>query len=256
MLHNLSPKKVLAAADPLLVKMYGQRPWRRHGDGVEVLVRTILSQSTNEIGGDAAYEKLRRCWPTWDGLADAPPSVVARVIRIGGLARLKAGYICGALRKIRAERGQIDLEFLASLPLEEATGYLRQFDGVGPKTADCVLSFAFHMPTFPVDTHIFLIARRLTVIPRGTSLEQAHEMLTGLIAPARRYAMHKLLIEHGRQLCLARHPHCGRCLLLEICPTGQRHEGISTRKPGVRQLVRRRRRRTVDGEQPGDRAKT
>ena len=107
-------------------------------------------------------------------------------------------------------------------PTQKAYQYLLGFEGVGPKTAACVLLFAFGKPVFPVDTHILRIAVRLGVLRAGTRAEQAQDILTPLIRPAHRLGMHLLLITHGRRTCRALGPHCDFCRLLDLCPTGKR----------------------------------
>lgn len=160
--------------------------------------------------------------PTWNAVADAPTADVEKCIRISGLSRIKAPRIQTILRQVRATRGRISLEFLKAMPPEDAYSYLRAFAGVGPKTASCVLLFSLGMPLFPVDTHVLRIARRLELANVRTDAEELQEMLTPLIPPADRYAMHILLITHGRRTCAARSLRCRHCQLLELCPTGKR----------------------------------
>jgi endonuclease-3 len=213
-----------------LVAAHGPRPWKCWGRGVGVLVDTILSQNTSAANSDAGYRQLRRALPTWNKVADAPVDQVERAIRVSGLSRLKAPRIQAILRQLRAERGRIDLQFLNDLDEQAAYDYLMKFAGIGPKTANCVLMFAFGKPVFPVDTHIRRIARRLGLIPPNASAERAHELLKPMIEPEDRYAMHVLLIEHGRTTCRAINPNCGDCTLLDMCPEGQRR--VRQRKEG------------------------
>jgi endonuclease-3 len=205
----------------LLERAYGPRRWRRWGSGVSELVGTILSQNTSNANSSAGYRQLWRRFRSWNRVADAPTAEVERCIRISGLSRIKAPRIQRILRQIRADRGRIDLQFLAGRPPERALEYLLAFDGVGPKTANCVLLFAFGMPVFPVDTHIHRIAIRLGWTRATATAEQAHDLLAPAIAPADRYAMHILLIEHGRVTCKARSPRCEWCDLLALCPFGR-----------------------------------
>jgi endonuclease-3 len=200
---------------------YGPRPARTWGRGVEVLVETILSQNTSNRNSEAAYRQLRRRFRTWDAVADAPVEEVERWIRTAGLSRIKAPRIQAILRQVRQERGRITLEFLKRGTVEEAIAYLRRFKGIGPKTIDCLLLFAFAMPVFPVDTHIHRIARRLKWIGPKVSAEKAHDVLEPAIPAGDRYEMHVLLIEHGRKTCKAINPRCARCVLLEVCPYGR-----------------------------------
>ena len=77
------------------------------------------------------------------------------------------------------------LDFLRTMKPAAAMEYLMGFDGVGPKTAQCVLLFSFGMAVFPVDTHIYRIAGRLGVLDKGVKADRAHETLAELIAPRR-----------------------------------------------------------------------
>lgn len=219
-----STKKQLAPISsllPLLKRAYGERPWQCWGRGVPVLVETILSQNTSAANSTAGYRQLWRAFRSWKKVADAPVEQVERAIRVSGLSRIKAPRIQSILRQLREAHGRIDLEFLKDREPQEAYAYLTQFTGVGPKTANCVLLFSFNMPVFPVDTHIHRIAIRLGVIPADSSADDAHRLLLPMIPPEDRYAMHVLLIEHGRRTCRAQNPRCGECCLRGSCPAAK-----------------------------------
>ena len=213
----------LARILKVLKATHGPRPRRRWGKAVDMLVGTILSQNTSDTNSSAGFERLRDAFATWDDVADAPVADIERCIRVSGLSRIKAPRIRNILRQVRRERGRIDLEFLAEMDPAEAAAELLRFDGVGPKTALCVLLFALGMPVFPVDTHIYRIAQRLGVLGPGVSAERAHEVLGPLIAPADRYAMHVLLIAHGRAVCKAQRPRCMECKILQYCKFGAKN---------------------------------
>jgi len=204
----------------LLTKAYGPRTWTSRRDAVEVLVGTILSQNTSNANSSAGLRALRRRLPSWNAVADARISTIERSIRVSGLSRIKAPRIRTILRQIRADRARISLAFLRTWDDREAYDYLLGFDGVGPKTALCVLMFAFGKPVFPVDTHVHRIARRLGLLGDGVPADRAHEALTPLIVPGDRYAMHVLLIAHGRATCHAHNPRCDECCLVRLCPYG------------------------------------
>ena len=150
---------------------------------------------------------------------------VERCIRVSGLSNLKAPRIQAILRRIKSDRGRIDLQFLKESDNDSAYRYLRTFPGVGPKTACCTLLFAFGKALFPVDTHIHRIARRLGLVPPRATPEQTQDLLTPTIDPTDRYEAHVLLIEHGRKTCRAINPRCEECVLLKICPFGQQRTG-------------------------------
>jgi endonuclease-3 len=204
-----------------LIRAYGPREAKCRGKGVDVLVDTILSQNTSNANSDAGYRRLRRRFRSWNQVANAPVDEVEKCIRISGLSRIKAPRIQQILTQIKADRGKMDLQFLNDLEETKAIEYLTQFKGVGPKTAACTLLFAFGKAVFPVDTHIHRIAKRLELIPQRASAEQAQEILTAMIRPSDRYAMHVLLIAHGRQTCRAINPECENCVLLSMCPFGK-----------------------------------
>ena len=204
-----------------LEREYGPREWSPSGPAVDVLVGTILSQNTSAANSTAGFQNLKERFSDWDAVAEASVPAIERAIRVSGLSRIKAPRIRSILRGIRGERGSIDLEFLADLPVEEALERLVAFKGVGPKTALCVLLFSFGKPAFPVDTHVHRVSRRLGLLLEDTPAERAHEELTPLIRPDNRYAMHLLLITHGRTVCRARNPRCSGCTLLSLCQFGK-----------------------------------
>ncbi|MFQ6101751.1 MAG: endonuclease III domain-containing protein [Anaerolineae bacterium] len=200
----------------LLLAAYGDHPWHAR-DPVAVLVSTILSQNTNDVNRDRAFERLRARCPTWEAVRDADLEDLMEAIRPAGLAPTKAPRIQGALQRVTAERGEISLDFLADLELEAARAWLLSIPGVGPKTAAIVLLFALGRPAFPVDTHVHRVARRLGFIPDRASREKAHQLLERLVPPAIYYSFHLNLIAHGRAVCHARGPECARCILQDHC---------------------------------------
>jgi endonuclease-3 len=90
-------------------------------------------------------------------------------------------------------------------------------DGVGPKTAACVLMFNFGRPVFPVDTHVHRVTRRLGLIGEKVTAEAAHEILGAACPDDLVYPFHVLLIEHGRRVCRPRKPLCKQCVLARGC---------------------------------------
>jgi endonuclease-3 len=200
-----------------LLDFYGQPVWRSPMLPVDELVSTILSQNTNDINRDRAYQSLRRHFPTWEAVRDADTDSVIAAIRSAGLANQKGPRIQQVLREISRERGSLELDFLRELPLEEARAWLKKFKGVGPKTAAIVLQFSLGRPAFPVDTHIYRVTGRIGLRPEKMTVEDAHLHLEKLFPPETYYAAHLNIIRLGREICLARKPACERCPLREIC---------------------------------------
>lgn len=206
-----------------------ERLRRQHGDPVrslplppiDELVMTILSQHTSDLNTERAFASLRSAFPTWDAVIAASDSQVADAIRGGGLADLKAPRIRRALLDIRERIGSFDLAFLADLPVVEARAWLMGLNGVGPKTASCVLLFSLDRPAMPVDTHVHRVTLRLGLIPDRTTAERAHELLEAIVPDGETYAAHMLFIRHGRETCLARRPRCAACVLVQCCPAAR-----------------------------------
>ncbi len=200
-----------------LKELYGEPTWRPHLPPVDELVNTILSQNTNDVNRDVAFEQMRTRFPTWELVRDAPLEALIEAIRPAGLAQQKAPRIQNALRELTKQRGEITLDFVAQMPLEEARVWLLALPGVGPKTAAIVLLFALGRPAFPVDTHVHRVTGRLGLIPPGMSADKAHQHLEQLAPPEHYYALHLNLIRHGREVCHARKPNCAACALRPFC---------------------------------------
>lgn len=201
----------------ILLSLYGEPTWRPHLNPVEELVSTILSQNTNDSNRDLAFERLRERLPSWEAVREAPVEAVEDAIRPAGLAQQKAPRIQNALRALTEQAGEISLDFLQEMPLENARSWLVSLPGVGPKTAAIVLLFAFGRPAFPVDTHVHRVTRRLGLIPEKMSADKAHQELEQLVPPEHYYPLHLNLIRHGRQVCQARQPRCQECDLRVYC---------------------------------------
>jgi endonuclease-3 len=200
-----------------LEAVYGVPEAVRGLDSLDVLIETILSQSTTNANSDRAFENLKRRFPTWEAARRARVTSIETAIRSGGLAKQKSARIKQLLNEIHQRRGSLDLSFLRSVPIEEAAQFLTSFKGVGPKTAACTLLFACNRALFPLDTHIFRIARRLELIPERCSDEEAHRLMGGMIPPRRYYEVHINLIRHGRTVCRPHNPLCEQCCIVDYC---------------------------------------
>lgn len=209
-----------------LLKAYGSPVWREELPPVDELVSTILSQNTNDVNRDRAFYALRGKFATWEAVRDAPEAEVVEAIRPAGLANQKGPRIQAVLRAITEERGALNIDFLRDLPVNEAREWLTKFKGVGPKTAAIVLLFSLGRPAFPVDTHVHRVTGRLGLRPEKMSADDSHAYFEGMLPPDTYYAAHLNIIRHGREVCHARKPACGGCVLLKLCPFGQ------AQKPG------------------------
>jgi endonuclease-3 len=225
-----------------MASVYGRETWQRRLDPTSELILTILTQNSADTNAEVAFEALRRGYPSdlppethnpgsgWGGfgLSAAPPPdwaavefaplpELTNVIRPGGLANQKAPRLQATLRRIREERGNYSLEFLADMPALEARAWLTSINGIGKKTASIVLLFCFGQPLFPIDRHVERVARRVGLVPPKVSIDDAHDLFLGLLRPDQMYEAHVNLIQHGRKVCHAQRPEHDRCPLRERC---------------------------------------
>ncbi len=196
-----------------------------HGDPFELLVATILSaQCTDERVNLVAPSVFAR-YPTPEDLAGAEPGELEELIRSTGFFRAKAQSLIGMATAV-SERfgGEIPraLEDLVTLP------------GVGRKTGNVVRSVAFSLPGLPVDTHVLRLSRRLGLTSE-TDPVKVESDLCALVAEEEWGALSLRLILHGRQVCVARTPRCGICILADRCPSAQPAAQTPALRSGVPQ---------------------
>jgi endonuclease-3 len=198
--------------------VYGVPDWPPHGEPLDELVLTVLSQSTNDRNRDVAYERLRERFPAWEAVRDAPVEEVEEAIRPGGISHVKSERIQRILRALPEDP---DLLFLRDMPIEDARAYLCDLPGVGRKTAACVLLFSYGLRDVPVDTHVGRVATRLALLRPGARSEEQHDAMTALTPPGAELELHINLLRHGRRTCHAPRPACRECALRRMCPSRQ-----------------------------------
>jgi len=200
-----------------LEKHFGRKIRKSRGSAVDVLISTILSQSTSDINSGRAFGSLKASFKSWEAVGRASLGRIEKSIRAGGLARIKAGYIKKALGRIRRDYGKYDLSGLKKMGIEESLKYLTSFPGVGEKTAACVLLFAFGRKVMPVDTHVHRVSVRLGLVPEGSDRGKTFQFWFGQNNIVDYYNLHLNMVQHGRVVCLARKPRCGECVLRSSC---------------------------------------
>jgi endonuclease III len=216
-LGDLSCRERALKVHHRLIEAYGEPEWRQHMDPVSELVSTILSQNTNDVNRDRAFQQLRERFSSWEDVRDADIEEIKDAIRVSGLANSKAPTIQRALRRITEERGELSLGFLQAMSVEEAKDWLTEIKGVGVKTASIVLLFSLDRPAFPVDTHVHRVTRRLSLVGQKASRERAHRILEEMMPEETYYAFHLNVIRHGREICVAGTPRCDECMLHKLC---------------------------------------
>jgi endonuclease-3 len=174
----------------------------------EMMVATILSAQCTDKQVNKVTPAVFARYPDACAMAEARVEDLYPLVKSCGF-KTKAGNIIAACRIIREKHGgevPRTLEELTALP------------GVGRKTANVVLSNAFGIPAFAVDTHVFRVARRLGLSKGTTPLAVETDLEKGIPEGLRSRSHHWLLL-HGRYICTARSPKCGKCQFAAWCPS-------------------------------------
>ncbi|MEI2386864.1 endonuclease III [Breoghania sp. JC706] len=177
-----------------------------------LLVAVVLSAQATDAGVNKATRGLFAMADTPEKMLALGEDRVREAIKTIGLYRNKAKNVIALSQMLIADyRGEVprSREALERLP------------GVGRKTANVVLNIAFGEPTIAVDTHLFRIGNRLGIAPGKTPLE-VELALEKIIPDAYRLHAHHWLILHGRYVCKARTPDCGRCIIADLCKSPEK----------------------------------
>nr|WP_245215809.1 Fe-S cluster assembly protein HesB [Pararoseomonas baculiformis] len=193
---------------------------------LDELVSSLLSHRTRNADSARAFRQLRDGFPGWEAVRDAPVEAVQDAIAPCTWPEAKAPALQRILQLITARRGALDLDHLADMPVQQAREWLESLPGVGPKTSAAVLSFSMlRARALPVDSHHHRVAQRLGIIPGNLPVGPSHRVMEAMLPPEwdaqQVYDHHEVLMLHGQRVCHFRSPACGRCVVLDLCPTGQ-----------------------------------
>jgi endonuclease III len=199
-------------------------PLRPQADAkpLDMLIATILSQNTNDKNSFRAYTQLRKKIPSWKKVAEAPVQSIVSAIKSGGMANQKSRRIKKVLQEVRVRFGNYSLEILNKKSNDEIMDILLEFNGVGTKTAACVLLFSLKREVFPVDTHIHRIAARMGISGKSKTPDESFAVLNKIVPDGKAYSFHTNLIRFGRKICRASNPLCGGCPLFGECKFKQK----------------------------------
>ena len=184
-----------------------------HETPFQLLVATILSAQATDKGVNKVTPKLFAIYPNAHALANSEEEVVIECIQSLGLYRNKA-------KNIRLCAQQLVERFNGEVPRTREE--LVQLAGVGRKTANVVLSVAFGLPAFAVDTHVERISKRLQMVKQSASVLEVEETLCKKLPKDLWGKAHPWMIFFGRYHCIARKPKCASCPLLDICAYGKK----------------------------------
>lgn len=173
----------------------------------ELLVAVILSAQATDKGVNRATRKLFARANTPEGIVALGEAGLLECIKSIGLYKSKA-------RNILATCQLLIEKYAGEVPRTREA--LEELPGVGRKTANVILNTAFGEPTIAVDTHIFRVANR-TGLARGKNVLEVELKLLRVVPREFRHDAHHWLILHGRYVCKARKPECGKCIIQHLC---------------------------------------
>lgn len=210
-------KNKIKNINSLLIKYFGIPPRNKKlPDPVDMLVGTILSQNTNDNNSYKAYQSLREKFNNWEEVSALPRSKIEKLIKVAGLGKQKSKAIKNMLTLLRKKRGIISFEYLKKLDDESVMNELIMFEGVGIKTASCVLLFSLNRNICPVDTHVHRTLNRIGIVKTTTPDKTFNEILEN-IPNGMAHQFHTNLIRLGREVCKPSKPNCSICPVEDNC---------------------------------------
>jgi len=181
-----------------------------YGSPVELAIATMLSAQCTDKRVNMVTPGLFKKYPSVEAFAAAPQEELEEAIHSVGFFRNKARNIRAlAATLLRDHGGELprDLESLVALP------------GIGRKTANLLVSTLFDTPGLVVDTHFIRLTNRLGFVEATRDAVFIERAMASLLPPERWTLWGHLMISHGRAVCSARKPACGRCPLARLCPS-------------------------------------
>lgn len=179
----------------------------KHATPFQLLAAVMLSAQCRDDRVNQVTEKLFALAPDPAAMAVLPVETIAEIIRPCGLYRNKSENLSACAK-------QLVEKFGGEVPhtMEELTG----LPGIGRKSANVVLGDAFRVPGFPVDTHVNRVLNRIGLV-KTKSPEAIEAAQNAAVPPEYWTNFSHLLIQHGRRVCHAARPECGRCTLAGFC---------------------------------------
>lgn len=210
-------KKRITKINELLIAFFGvPKRNKKKPDSLDMLIGTILSQNTNDRNSYKAYQNLKQKYNKWEEVERLPASKIEKIIKVAGLGKQKSKAIKNVLTGIRKEHKSLNLNYLKNYADQLVLDELTKYDGVGVKTASCVLLFSMHRNVCPVDTHVHRTLNRIGLV-NTSSPDKTFSFIFGKIPEGVAHSFHTNLIRLGREICRPSNPGCSICPLKRIC---------------------------------------
>ena len=196
-------------------------------DPMDELISSLLSHRTKNADSSRAWKQLKARFANWEDALNAPVEEIEEAIALCTWPEQKAPRVQATLRAVKERCGEFSLDFLGELSVPDARAWLESISGIGPKTSAATLAFSsLRMRALPVDSHHHRVAQRLGLIPLSLSVGPSHAVLEAMLPSdwdaQQVYDNHEILMLHGQRVCHHHSPKCNKCVLLDLCPTGQK----------------------------------
>ena len=210
-------KEKIKQINTLLIKHFGipYRP-KKLPNPIDTLIATILSQNTNDKNSYKAYSNLKKRFKSWQEVADSPRKNIEETIRIAGLGKQKSTSIKKFLTTLKKKNGKLNLSYIKKMNDEEILDVLTSINGIGVKTASCVLLFSLDRNVCPVDTHVHRTLNRIGIVNTKTP-DKTFYLINKNLPEGIAHPFHTNLIKLGREICKPTKPLCSVCPLLKVC---------------------------------------
>jgi endonuclease-3 len=177
------------------------------GSPLSILIGTILSARTRDENTSTVVKKLFTKYKSASSLAQAKLSDVEKIIKSTGFYHVKA-------KRIIEVASLIDSKYSGKVP--DSLDELLKLPGVGRKTANCVLVYAFDKPAIPVDTHVHRISNRLGLVQTKTPEETEIELMKKI--PKKYWLkINDTFVMYGQNICKPISPMCDVCQIKKEC---------------------------------------
>jgi endonuclease-3 len=210
-------KKKIEKINSLLIEYFGIPPKaKKNPNPLDTIIGTILSQNTNDKNSYQAYRNLKDNFRNWNVLAELPPAKIEKYIKIAGLGKQKSKAIYELLQSLKTKEKSVSLDHIKTKNDIEILEELTSYNGVGIKTASCVLLFSLGRNVCPVDTHVHRTLNRIGLVQTNTPEKTFYKILNN-IPEKTAHSFHTNLIRLGREICKPTNPNCSICPLLKLC---------------------------------------
>ena len=218
---------ILRRAQAALIEQFGRiiRPPDKRRSPEWVLVHGVVGAQTKTAASNASTDGLLAEFGSWDAVAQVPVDQLEARLRRQTFPTVAAQRLSDCLNAIIAERGKVDLSFLAEMDLTAAMVWLEKLPGVARKNSAGVMNAStFDRKAMVIDGHHRRIMQRMGIVPAKADTAKTYDALMPIVPPEWSAAdmdeHHLLLKKLGQTFCRVRKPQCGDCPVRSDCRTG------------------------------------